>query len=176
MIRILPATIAACLLASTAATAQAPASNRTAAATPSQAPTRALPYVAKAGAGDLYEIQSSQLAATRASSDRVKSFAAMMIEQHTMTTREVTAAARAAGLAPPPPALEPHQTQMIRQLRDASGAAFDRAYLTQQRNAHAMALKLHQTYADKGDTPQLKAVAAKAVPIVQRHIEALQGM
>ncbi len=50
------------------------------------------------------------LPATRASSDRVKSFAAMMIEQHTITTREVTA------------------------------------------------------------EPQ------KAVPIVQRHIEALQGM
>lgn len=162
-------------LAGTALIAQTtPAREASASSSPS--PVKAMPFVAKAGASDLYEIQSSQLAEKQGKSAKVKSFAAMMIEHHMMTTKEVVAAARAAGLAPAPPALEPAQAAMIAELRPLSGAAFDRAYLTQQKKAHAMALELHQTYASDGDMLQLKAAANKAVPIVQHHIAELESM
>lgn len=136
----------------------------------------AMRYVAAAGASDLYEIQSSQLAQQKASSDAVRRFAAMMIEHHTMTTQQVTAAAQAAGMTPPPPALEPQQAAMIRKLQGLSGAAFDAEYVRQQRMAHDMALKLHSRYAEKGETPPLRDTASKAVPIIRQHIAQLQAM
>jgi putative membrane protein len=165
-----------CLFAGTAAVGQIPGVANRSMPTSDAAPVERMAFVAKAGAGDLYEIQSSQLAATRSRDARVKEFAQMMIRHHTMTTREVAAAARAAGLRPPPPQLEAAQREMLAQLRPLSGTAFDRAYVSQQKQAHAMALTLHQTYAAQGDVPSLQAAAAKAVPIVQQHIDQLQGM
>lgn len=147
-----------------------------AAAAMQAAPRDATAYVAKAGASDLYEIQSSQLAQQKAGSDAVRKFAQMMIEHHTMTTQQVMAAARSAGLDPPPPTLEPKQRAMIAQLGRLEGAAFDAAYLRQQRRAHDEALALHSGYAKNGDDPALRDAATKAVPIIQRHIEQLRSM
>ncbi len=171
---VLPAAV--CLLASTAALAQMPMTSSTPMATTEAAPIEAAAFVAKAGASDLYEIESSQLALKQATSPKVKTFARMMITHHTMTTKQVTAAARASGLTPEPPMLEQAQAAMIEQLRPLTGADFDTAYVAQQKTAHAMALNLHQTYAANGDKRPLKAAASKAVPIVKRHIATLQSM
>jgi putative membrane protein len=124
-------------------------------------PRDAATYVAKAGASDLYEIQSSQLAQSAGASAKVRDFARMMVDDHTTTTRQVTDAARSAGMSPPPPALEPDQQTMLDQLRGLTGSAFDTAYLQQQRMAHDKALALHSGYAKNGDTPALRAVASQ---------------
>ena len=139
-------------------------------------PTDAAGYVQMAGASDAYEIQSSQLALEKGQGDEVKMFAQHMIEDHQMTTENVTAAAEAAGMTPPPPQLNPMQQEMMSQLEAATGEDFDRTYLQQQRQAHEMALALHQNFATNGDNPELQAVANEAVPIVQGHIDELEGM
>lgn len=139
-------------------------------------PTEAMAYAKMAGAGDLYEIESSRLALTKTQNADLRQFANAMIEHHTKTTQSLTAAARSAGMNPPPPALMPMQQQMIAELRSASGAAFDTAYRAQQRKAHDMALALHRNYASRGDTAALRMVAATAVPVVEQHIAQLQRM
>ena len=139
-------------------------------------PTAAMPYVSAAGAGDLYEIQSSRLALQKGVGGEVAHFAQMMIDDHTTTTKTVTDAAHSAGLMPPPPSLMPMQQQMIAQLQPLSGDAFERAYVNQQRQAHQIALELQRNYASNGDTPQLRQAATSAVPIIERHIEELQRL
>ena len=59
-------------------------------------------YVRMAAASDLFEIQSSQLALTRAQSPAVREFAQMLVQHHTATTEQLTAAATAAGSPPSP--------------------------------------------------------------------------
>lgn len=139
-------------------------------------PTAAMPYVMMAGASDLYEIQSSQMAAQRATRPELRQYAQMLIQHHQMTSRQVMAAARASGLNPPPPRLMPMQRDMLAQLRAASGADFDRVYIGQQVQAHEMALALHSTYASSGDRPPLRTVAGTAVPIVTQHLQEAQRM
>ena len=151
--------------------AQAPATSA-----PAATPTTASSYVIMAGASDLYEIQSSQMALQKSQNAAIRQFAQMMIDNHSMTTEQVTAAARTAGLEPMPPVLQDAQARMLSQLQPLNGAAFDAAYLNQQRTAHQMALTLHGNYARNGDNGALKQVAAGAGPVVQRHIEQLQGM
>jgi putative membrane protein len=166
------------LLASTLLVAAVPVAAQPQ-ATPAPAdatPGTALPFVAMAGASDLYEIESSRLALEKSQSKDVRDFATMMIEHHQMTTQKVTAAAKAAGLNPPPPALMPLQVQMLDQLRKAPAGGFDRLYLSQQTEAHRMALALHQNYAAKGDTPSLRTAATEAVPIVTRHYDHLRHL
>ncbi len=139
-------------------------------------PTAAMPYVAMAGASDLYEIQSSQLALQKSRTPAIREYAQMMIDHHTKTTQDVTTAARAAGMNPPPPQLMPMQANLIAQLQPLSDAEFDRTYVTQQRQSHEMALALHTNYSRSGDTPPLRTAATGAVPIVQQHLTRIQQM
>jgi len=131
----------------------------------------AMTYVAKAGAADLYEIQSSQLAVARATRPRLRDFAQMLVTDHTRTTQLVADAARSDGLSPPPPMLEPAQRAMLRQLQRARPRDFERLYLSQQIAAHQQALSLHRNYARVGDGQALRRVAGDAVPIVQHHLD-----
>lgn len=127
-------------------------------------------YVAKAGAGDLYEIQSSQMAVTRARRPEVREFAQMLITDHNRSTQMVTDAARSDGLSPPPPMLEPAQRTMLRQLEHARDRDFDRTYLAQQIPAHQQALMLQRTYARTGRGAALRRAAGDIVPVVQTHL------
>lgn len=142
----------------------------------SEMPTDARSYVRMAGASDLYEIESSRLALERSQDASVRQFAQMMIDQHTQTTQTIMQAARAARMTPAPPQLMPMQQEMIAELRTLSGADFDRAYTSQQRRAHEMALSLHSRYAEGGDTAELRNAAKTAVPIIRTHIQRLQQM
>lgn len=130
----------------------------------------AVTFVAKAGASDLYEIESSRLAADRAERAEVREMARMLITDHTRSSERVMAAARADGLRPAPPRLEPRHRAMIRQLERARGRAFDRLYLSQQIPAHREALTLHRNYSRMGRGDDLRRAAASIAPVVEGHL------
>lgn len=138
--------------------------------------TDATTYVTKAGASDLYERTSSQLVLQSTRDPKVREFATMMIRDHQKSTADVKKAAAAARVRVPAAKLEPAQAQMVAELRSKTGADRDRTYVTQQRTAHQQALALHSGYAQGGTAAPLKAVAAATAPVVQHHIEMLQGM
>ena len=133
-------------------------------------------YLAKAGAGDLFEIQSSQIVASSTTNAGIKAFADEMITDHTKSTADVKAAAKSSGLTPNPPRLTAKQSADLAALRNATGTARDELYVTQQKAAHAEALTLHQDYAASGDKPALKSTASAIVPVVQHHIMMLGQM
>ena len=134
-------------------------------------------YLAMAASGDLFEIQSGQLAHPRAQSPAVHSFATMLTTDHTRSTQILTAAAQAGGVAVPPPAMLPQHQALLSQLNAAgSGPAFDIAFRDIQIQAHQQALTLHQNYAANGDVPALRQAAAQIVPVIQGHLQHLQGM
>jgi len=133
-------------------------------------------YVAAAGASDLYEKTSSQMVLQSTKDPKVRSFAQGMIRDHNKSTAMVKSAASKAGVTPKPPVLTPEQNDMVAQLRTATGTARDRAYLTQQQTAHQKALALHQGYASAGTAAPLKTTAGQIAPVVQHHIDMLNGM
>lgn len=52
-------------------------------------------------------------------------------------------------------------------------------YKREQMMAHQEALMMHRTYAARGDNAALRAMAARAVPMIQMHMsraQALPGM
>lgn len=132
--------------------------------------TQAMPFLMMAAESDIFEISSSQVAVMKSRNPRVRAFASMLIDHHTMTTNVALRQARAAGIAPPPAILQADKRDMITQLLATAPADFDRVYLSQQVPAHEQALALHTTYARNGDTPQLRVAANGAVPFVTRHL------
>ncbi len=138
--------------------------------------TDATTYVAKAGASDMYERQSSQLVLQSTKDAKIRDFATMMIRDHAKSTADVKRAATQSNVRVPAPKLEPMQAQMIAELRRATGPARDRLYVQQQQTAHQQALALHSGFAQQGTAAPLKAVAAATAPVVQHHLEMVQGM
>ncbi|HEV7343594.1 MAG: DUF4142 domain-containing protein [Sphingopyxis sp.] len=139
-----------------------------AAATPAAAVSTA-EYVAKAGAGDLWEIESSKVLLVKSKDAKVRAFAEMMIDHHGKSTAKVKAAAASAGVEAPAPKLAPDQQKMLADIQAADTAGIDKIYLDHQKTAHAAALALHQGYAASGDAVALKQAAAEIVPVVEAH-------
>ncbi len=53
---------------------------------------------------------------------------------------------------------------------------FDATYRSQQVTSHRQALAMMNAYARRGDVPQLRGVAAAAVPVVRGHLDHIQRM
>lgn len=134
-------------------------------------------YATTAALGDMYEIESSKLALEKSNSPEVKQFAQMMIDGHGKTTADLKAALAAAGIAvTPPAALDARRQGLLDELRGKTALEFDTAYLDQQTAAHGEALSLHNGYAQGGDNPQLKTLAAATAPVVQSHLDMVKKL
>ncbi|MDB5715934.1 MAG: hypothetical protein JWO15_3331 [Sphingomonadales bacterium] len=134
-------------------------------------------FVKNAALSDMYEIASSKLAATMATSAGLKKFAAEMITAHTATTAGLKAAIAKDGVKDmPPKALDPEHQALIDALKATKGADFDALYKSQQTDAHTKALALMQGYATSGDQMALKAFASDTAPKVKSHLDMLKSM
>lgn len=132
-------------------------------------------YVMKAGASDMFEIESSKLV-TDSADPKVAQFANMMITDHTKSTSDVMAAAQADGVMAPPPMLTPKQKAMINSLKRTNGAKRDLLYKKDQIAAHQETLMFQKEYAMSGDKPNLKMAAGNIVPVVQSHLAMVKDM
>ena len=145
-----------------------PADGATAAAA---TPTTAAEFVAMAASGGMYEVESSKLAQKQGKNAEVKSFAEMMIRDHTKANAELkAAAAKASPPATVPTKLNAEHQALLDQLKSA-GANFDQTYLDQQRTAHEKTLALLDGYSSGGDSQPLKDWAGKTKPVVQQHLD-----
>lgn len=130
-----------------------------------------------AAASDAFEIKSSQLAENKATSPKVKSFAAQMIKAHTESTAKLKAAAGSASPAiVPDTAFSDMQRQTLSDLGTKSGADFDTAYARAQVDAHQATLDAVKAYSASGDVPSLKAFAGELVPVVTAHLNMAKGL
>jgi putative membrane protein len=132
-------------------------------------------FLAQAGSGDQFEIQSSQLALQASQNQAVRNFANLLISDHTRMSQTMAATAQSAGITPPPPTLLPAQQTMLDQLRaSGTGPSFDMAFKNAQISAHQGALSLMQNYAGGGDVPALRTAASQAIPTIQMHLNQAQ--
>ncbi|RZM30706.1 MAG: DUF4142 domain-containing protein [Sphingomonas sp.] len=139
--------------------------------------TSAQGFANAAAASDAFEIESSKLAATKASSAKVKAFAAQMIAAHTKSTAKLKATA--ATLSPaitPDPTLAPDQQAMLDSLKGVDGTAFDTTYATNQAAAHQATLDKLKAYAANGEEPKFKEIATGLIPTVTAHLNMAKGL
>lgn len=172
-------TFALALAACSGADDEAPAPNATVTAmleadVPSLTEAPATPidastYVAKAGAADMWEIESSKALLEKSTIGDVKAFAQMMIEHHDKSTAKVKAAALESKLTMLSPSLDEAQQAMLDDITNADAESIDAIYLAHQMSAHDAALALHKGYAAGGDTESLKKAAGEIIPVINAH-------
>ena len=147
---------------------------------PAAAPTPALSaqdqqFVRMAGASDLFEIQSSELALRRTGDAAAHRFASQMIRDHRETTRQLNAIVSAKGLTPVL-ALDASQQQMMDQLGGMRGAKFAGEYRNDQVQGHQQAVQAFQTEADNGYDADIKRFAQQSLPLLRQHLTMAQRL
>lgn len=135
---------------------------------PAMASRAASAFVATAASSDLFEIESSRLALQRSQSAMLRRHAEMMIRDHTNLGAQLRAAAASVGIGVPAQMLPEHAAMLDALARSPN---FDATYRSQQVTSHRQALTLMDRYARRGDVPQLRGVAAAAVPVIRGHLD-----
>lgn len=136
-------------------------------------------FVTNACVGDLYEVEAGRLASQRSRSDAVREFGMMMVAHHTTAMHQMEAALMSSEVTRFLPnlkatsQLDNRREGMLKHLREAAADDFDKTYLDQQRTAHREAITLHEGYAERGDNPQLQSVAIGGLPMIRRHLAAI---
>jgi putative membrane protein len=128
-------------------------------------------FVATIAAGNLFEIQSSELALRRSKSKAVKDFAQRMVVDHNSAAAKFKQALAEAKLTPPAEKLDAKHQAVLDDLKAKDDASFDRAYIDAQYKAHVETVALVQAYAKGGETPRLRAFAADVLPTLQGHLD-----
>jgi putative membrane protein len=133
-------------------------------------------FVKEAAIGDMFEIQSSQLALTKGD-DAAKAFATQMIAAHTKTTEELKGLVAGGKVqAALPTGLDGAHEKMLDKLKGLSGGAFDKQYDSDQVAGHKDAESLFSRYAKSGENPALKDWASQTLPMIEHHLEMAQGL
>jgi putative membrane protein len=133
-------------------------------------------FVKEVAISDMFELQSNKLAEDRGNAAE-KSFAAMMIKDHTKTSDELKALVKGGDVkAELPTALDSSHQSKLDKLSGYKGADFSSEFDSQQVGAHKDAVSLFERYAKGGDNPKLKDWAGKTLPALQHHLEMAQAL
>ena len=138
------------------------------------AEVKATSYVQDTAMGDMFGVQSSELALRKSGNPQVRAFAQHVVRDHAALSRDLKQALAEAKVDVAPPAsLDPEHQQLIDTLQASTGADFDRNYLKMQMDAHQDALRTQVDYRLHGGNAKLQDFAAKATNIMQSHLSEL---
>ncbi len=127
-------------------------------------------FATNAAISGLSEVEFSKLAVAKTTNIQLKSFANMMINDHGKVNEELRTIALSKNISLPSVMDDDHQKQW-NDLNMKKGIDFDKKYADLMVNDHEKAFDLMEKHAKNGVDPELKALAAKAAPIVKSHLE-----
>ncbi|HEX2199528.1 MAG TPA: DUF4142 domain-containing protein [Burkholderiales bacterium] len=119
---------------------------------------------------NLAEVETGKLAQQQASNEQVKEYAEHMVKDHGQMMQEQEQMASAKGLQMPKQPKKEHQAA-LKKLQNAKGEQFDRAYMSQMVKDHEKTLKLVREASKNAKDPELKAMAQKAEPDIEKHLQ-----
>jgi len=122
------------------------------------------------------EISAGTLADSNSSNDQVKTFGREMVKDHTAAANELSQIAQGKGVALPTEPDSSHK-RLLKKLQKSSSPKFDKIYAKKAGvDDHKDAVKLFTDEANRGTDPDVKAFAAKTLPVIQHHYQMAQEL
>ncbi len=125
--------------------------------------------------GGMAEVDLGQLASSKASDDKVKSFAQRMVTDHGKANDELTSLAASKQIAVPSALDSKHQATHVR-LDKLSGSAFDRAYVSDMLDDHKKDVAEFMHQSKSAADPDVKAWVTKTLPTLQEHLKMIEEL
>ena len=131
-------------------------------------------FAVEAASGGMMEVETSQLAQQKAQNAKVKEFAAMLVTDHTAANNELKSLASSKNITLPATMGDDHQKH-VKDLNEKSGADFDKAYMKMMVDDHKEDVDKFEKASEKCEDPDLKAFAAKTLPVLRKHLDAAKS-
>ena len=132
-------------------------------------------FITAATRGGMAEIRLAELALRNGQSPAVKAFARKLMADHGGGNQELAALAQRKEITPPEGIGAEYQG-VVDDLAKLRGRAFDRAYAQAMVKDHEDDIREYQTEARDGTDADVRAFAAKAVPMLEAHLRAAQAL
>ena len=125
-------------------------------------------FLKEAADDSLAEVQLGKLAAERAQSDEVKTFAKRMVDDHQKAYDEIQTLAKSKNVSVSSEVSAAKKKEHDR-LAKMSGADFDRAYMRAMVREHGRDVKAFQDKAKNAKDADVKSWAGQTLPTLQEH-------
>lgn len=133
-------------------------------------------FAVKAANGGMLEVEMGRLAQEKAMSKDVKDFGAMMVKDHSKANDELKALATLKNVTLPTTLGEDEQKH-VNDLTKLSGKEFDKKYVSMMVDDHKEDIDLFKKTAEDDKTDaEIKAFAAKTLPTLQKHMDAINAI
>ncbi|RIJ37787.1 DUF4142 domain-containing protein [Pontibacter oryzae] len=127
-------------------------------------------FMTKAASGGMMEVELGKLAQEKGASQDVKNFGQMMVTDHTSANDKLKQLAMQKNIVLPDSMGEKHM-EHVNELREKSGAEFDKAYMELMVNDHQEDVDLFQKAADNMQDADVKSFASSTVTVLQQHLD-----
>ncbi len=152
-----------------------PAGSNTSNANYSNALTQEESFWTVAADGGMAEVEMGKIASQKAQNPEVKKFAQMMVAEHSRANNELKSIA-AKQKVTLPAEIGPRHKSTIDELNRLAGADFDREYVQAMVDAHEADVQLFEDQAEDEADQQAKGFAAKTLPVLRKHLEAIKAI
>ncbi len=137
-------------------------------------------FVQKAASGGMFDVKSSEAAKAKLVDEvgvnDTYDFATMMISDHTAANAKLMAIAKSEGIEAPKEMMPPQQMMYDKLTATKDNKAFEKMYRDQQAKSHKDSVALFEKAAKECTNPELKAFAAKTLPLLKSHQLALTAL
>ena len=132
-------------------------------------------FVKEAAKGGLAEVELGKLATEKASNDRVKQFGQKMVTDHSKANDELKPIAASKNIQVASE-LDSKDEATYNRMKGMSGAAFDRAYVSDMLRDHEKDVAAFRKESTSGHDPDVKAFAAKTLPTLEEHLKMIRDL
>jgi putative membrane protein len=132
-------------------------------------------FVKAAALGGMAEVDLGQLAASKASDDKVKAFGQRMVSDHGKANDELKSLASSKTIAVPG-ALDAKHKATHERLAKLSGDAFDRAYVHDMLMDHRKDVAEFTRESKGAKDPDVRQWAMKTLPTLQEHLKMIEEL
>jgi putative membrane protein len=139
------------------------------------APADEKEFVAKAAKGGMAEVKIAQIAAEKASDEKVKELAQQLVKDHTAANQELKTTAEGLKI-PLPEETASKEDSKCEQLKQKSGPEFDKAFLQEMDHCHAKDIALFEAGKKVAKSSEITAFIDKTLPVIKSHAEKIDAL
>ena len=141
----------------------------------SKVPSSDESFMKKAAEGGLVEVKLGEIASTKGKREDVKEFGTRMVKDHSNANADLKTLAEQKGVKLPEN-LDTKNSALVAKMSKMEGDAFDGAYVRDIVQDHEMDVKEFEKAANEAKDPDVKAFAAKTLPVLKEHLEHIKKL
>ncbi len=131
-------------------------------------------FAIEAASGGMLEVELGKLCPMQANNFHVKTFGAMMVDDHTQANNELKSIAANKNLTLPV-TMNNKDQKMYDDLKKKTGSDFDNAYIQMMVSDHEKDLSDFKKESAEGKDADISSFATKTLPVLQKHMEAAKA-